>query len=862
MHTEQTLNSAFHHLNSGNWVMAGPLFEGVLQREPHNFAALNGRGFIALQQNRLAQSAADFQQSLAVNPKQAFAHKMLGIVLGAMGQVEASMQAFAAALALDAKDPEVYFNRANFRFQAGQAQAALADLDAAIQLRGSYLEARSNRANLLVQLGDFARAEKDLDYLVNKITNHPDLWVALGLAKHKVGKHKESMRCNERALKLAPNHPDALLNSASASYDQGDYPSSLTWADKAICASPNRAEAHYARAQALMAMSRFEEALMELQQASGAQALMPHVLFKLGACYVRLKRFHEAVTAYQQAWRLGPPDVMAYLLYAEALVAVGALTEAMTLYESAIQTEPQNASLYNDMGVAFERMQLFDRALECYCKAMSLDAENRLFAYNAAGMYATLNRFPEAIALYEKISSGGRAFKGFDEDFLIALIKVCSWGSYAEKYTGLLSRIRSENQLSNPFPLLCLPSTLEEQQICARNFVSDKYHTEQAVLNVSQPRAKGSKIRIAYLSSDFYNHATSYLMAEMFELHDRLRFEVIGVCYGRSPKDEMRERVSKTFDRFIEAVDRSDAEIAAMLQVLDIDIAVDLKGHTQNSRLGIFAQRIAPIQMHYLGYPGTLGAPFIDYLVADPTLIPEAHQRFYSEQIIYLPDTYQVNDRSRRIADIDDTRHDHGLPESGFVYCCFNNNWKITPDIFDVWMKILNRVAGSVLWLFEDNPEAAKNLRSEAVARGVAPERLVFGKRLPLDQHLARHRHAELFLDTLYYNAHTTASDALWTGLPMVTKLGQTYASRVGASLLRAVGLPELVVDSLEAYEALAVDFAMNPEKLAATRRTLADNRLTTPLFDTPRFTRNLEAAYEAIWNRHQQGLAPNHVYV
>lgn len=306
MNSSQALQLGFQHLNSGNLPMAGQLFDGVLQQEPQNFAALNGRGFIALQQNRLPQSAADFQQSLAINAQQPFAHKMLGIVLGAMGQFEASMQAFAAALARDAKDPEVYFNRANFRFQAGQAQEALADLDAAIKLRGSYLEARSNRANLLIQLGDFAKAEKDLDYLVGKVTNNPDLWVALGLARHKVGKHKESMLCNERALKLVPNHPDALLNSSSATYDQGEYPAALAWADKAIAATPGRAEAHYAKAQALMAMHRFDEAIVSYTRAIELNPNYAEAWMGRGLTRARLRDLDAAVGDYDRAVALKP----------------------------------------------------------------------------------------------------------------------------------------------------------------------------------------------------------------------------------------------------------------------------------------------------------------------------------------------------------------------------------------------------------------------------------------------------------------------------------------------------------------------------------------------------------------------------
>lgn len=306
MNTAQALQLGFQHLNSGNLAGAGQLFEGVLRQEPQNYAALNGRGFIALQQNRLPQSAADFQKSLSVNPKQPFAHKMLGIVQGAMGHFEPAIQSFAAALALDAKDPEVYFNRANFRFQAGQTQEALGDLDTAIKLRGSYLEARSNRANLLIQLADFARAEKDLDYLVTKVTNNPDIWVALGLAKHKVGKQREAMQCNDRALKLVPNHPDALLNSSSATYDQGEYPAALDWAEKTVAATPTRAEAHYAKAQALMAMSRFEEAVTSYSKAIELNPNYAEAWMGRGLTKARLRDLDGAVVDYDRAVALRP----------------------------------------------------------------------------------------------------------------------------------------------------------------------------------------------------------------------------------------------------------------------------------------------------------------------------------------------------------------------------------------------------------------------------------------------------------------------------------------------------------------------------------------------------------------------------
>ena len=367
---------------------------------------------------------------------------------------------------------------------------------------------------------------------------------------------------------------------------------------------------------------------------------------------------------------------------------------------------------------------------------------------------------------------------------------------------------------------------------------------------------------MAYLSADFFNHATAFLMAELFELHDRERFDIIGICYGRSPDDEMRRRVSQSFDQFLEVADKSDQEIADLIHGLGIDIAVDLKGHTTDARLGILAYRPAPVQVHYLGYPGTTGAAFMDYLIADPLLIPPDHQPYYTEKIAYLPDCYQVNDSQRRISDRTFTRTELGLPETGFVFCSFNNNFKITPDLFDTWMKLLKRVEGSVLWLLQDNETAAENLRKEAVARGIEANRLVFAKRMPLADHLARHRCADLFLDTWYYNAHTTTSDALWAGLPLVTKIGDTFAGRVAASLLTAMALPDLITDTPQAYESLAYELATAPAKLQSFRARLAKSKQTAPLFDTLRFTRHLEDAYEQILSRSRQGLEPDHIFV
>ena len=351
-------------------------------------------------------------------------------------------------------------------------------------------------------------------------------------------------------------------------------------------------------------------------------------------------------------------------------------------------------------------------------------------------------------------------------------------------------------------------------------------------------------------------------MAELIELHDHQRFELIGISFGPYHRDQMQVRLEQSFDRFIDASAMSDMQIAQLSRELKIDIAIDLKGFTQNCRTGIFAYRAAPIQVSYLGYPGTMAVEYMDYLIADRVLIPEQSQAAYSEKIVYLPNSYQVNDRQRVISDKVFTREELGLPTQGFVFCSFNNNYKILPVTFESWMRILKAVEGSVLWLYEDNQTATMNLRHEAKSRGIDSSRLIFAQRMPLSEHLARHRVADLFLDAFPCNAHTTASDALWAGLPVLTLIGQSFASRVASSLLNAIGLPELITQQQGEYEDLAIEIAKNPEKLKALKDKLVNNRATAPLFDTPRFTNDLEQAYLQMVQRYQADLPPEHLFV
>ncbi|HMH18234.1 MAG TPA: hypothetical protein VK572_08810, partial [Burkholderiales bacterium] len=430
------------------------------------------------------------------------------------------------------------------------------------------------------------------------------------------------------------------------------------------------------------------------------------------------------------------------------------------------------------------------------------------------------------------------------------------WHERGARVETLRGHVREGRSIVDPFAFLVACQELDEQKLCAEHYLADAL-PEGLPVPYRSGRVRHDKIRVAYLSSDFHEHATAQLAAGLFELHDRSRFETIGVSFSPDDGSEMRKRVSGSFGRFSDVRAMSDAEVAHLLRELEVDIAVDLKGYTKGSRPGILAHRSAPIQVSYLGYPGTMGAGFIDYILADEFILPPQHQGFYTEKAVYLPGSYQVNDSKKRIAERAPTRAEAGLPQEGFVFCCFNISYKIQPPMFDIWMRLLCLAPGSVLWLLRDNALAEENLRKEARARGVEPHRLVFASRMKLDEHLARHRLADLFLDTLPYNAHTTASDALWAGLPVLTCAGGAFAGRVAGSLLHAVGLPELVTQSLEEYEALALTLASEPPRLGEIRRKLERNRATAPLFDTDRFRRHLESAYTTMWDIWQRGEQP-----
>jgi len=440
---------------------------------------------------------------------------------------------------------------------------------------------------------------------------------------------------------------------------------------------------------------------------------------------------------------------------------------------------------------------------------------------------------------------------------------MCEWDRYEEERSELLSLVDAGAPASVPFTLLAVPATLRQQQVCAERFVEETLgpaaRAAQSPIVRARQGQRNRKIRLAYVSADYGDHPVANLMAGVFEHHDRSRFEITAIALSPDPvrPAAARERIRSAADRFLVVNDKNDSELVELMRAEEFDIAVDLNGLTAGVRLGIFAARIAPVQVTYLGCGGTSGARFFDYLIGDPVAVPADEEEFYTEHIVKLPDSLQPNDAQRVISPIAQARADHGLPEAGFVFCAFNNAYKFTPAMFDLWMRLLAQVDGSVLWLLDGNRWATQNLKKEATARGIAPERLVFAPRLPNADHLARCRLADLFLDTLPCNGGATTSDALWAGLPVLTCPGHGLAGRMSASLLHAVGMPELVTGSLAEYEQLALRLARNPDQIAAVKAKLARNKTISPLFDTARCTRHLEKAYALMCERAERGEPP-----
>jgi len=653
------------------------------------------------------------------------------------------------------------------------------------------------------------------------MSNDPRALLRSAWVLHEEGKLDEADEQYRAALSAAPEDPDALHLFGVLQAQRGVLAAAARLIGRAVELSPRNANALYNLGNVLRDLHRREEALKSYDRAAAEMPGNPGVWTNRGAVLEELGRPLEALASFDRALSLEPKHVTAHYNRGNALRDLGRADEALASYRNALALAPNYAPAWDASGAVLQDARRFDDAYVAYDRAYALDP---------------LLPYVEGWRLHAKM-------------------QLCDWANLALEIARLESNVRAGKLVAAPFMLLACSASPDLQLSGARSYADDKYPNQPALWHGENYRH--DRIGVGYVSGELREQATSSLAADLFETHDRGAFEIHGFAIG--PKDEspMRRRLHDGFDIFHDLAGTTSRVTAERIRSFEIDVLVNLNGYFGAEQTGIFALRPAPIQVNYLGFPGTMGASYIDYIVADPVIIPEADQKHYSEKVAYLQESYQCNDRKRRIGAPRLTRADCGLPGEGFVFCCFNGSHKLTPDSFASWMRILSNVEGAVLWLLDSHPMVKRNLSREASRLGIDPKRLVFGPMMKLEDHLARLKLADLVLDTLPHNAHTTASDALWSGVPVLTCVGSTFAGRVAASLLKGAGLPELITWSAGDYEALAVKLARERPLISGLRTKLEANRDTCPLFNTPRFARQIEAAYKAMCERQWRGLPP-----
>ena len=758
----------------------------------------------------------------------------------------------------------------------------------------SLLLATTQRAMKLHERGMLAEAERFYSAILQVRPDYFDALHLLGVLRQQQGNSAEAVRLIAAALKMKPQSVDALCNfgavmnalkrhdEALAAFDQalavepgfapvlnyrgntllqlGRPAEALAAFEQTLASNPNDVEALISRGNALMMLHRPEDALAAFDRVLAISPDHAVALGNRGMALTHLKRHEEAVESHARALAVTPDRIGALNNYGNALLMLGRAAEALAAFDEVVAAAPGHPEALRQRVAALHALGRHEEALEACDRVLALAPDDPDTNFNRGFSLATLDRLEEAMASYEQARVRGhmpaRNMLG------ICRLAAADWGRAGE-IAGEVKADLAAGTPANPLLVMAYGFDAANQLKAAKSYVRILVPVTPKPLAPSAALGTSDRLRIAYLTTAFREHPIATAIANLFERHDRRRFEIIGVSIGRDDGSAIRSRMVAALDQFHQVAGENDHSVARLLNSLGVHVAVDLNGWTDGCRPGIFAYRPAPIQVSYLGFTGTTGAPFIDYILADRIVLPFDEQPFFTEQIVHLPDCYHVNDASRRVSPTVPARAELGLPERGFVFCCFNHSGKITAAIFDLWMRLLAQVPGSVLWLSKINALAQANLRREAAASGIDPDRLIIATWTDsIEDHLARHRAADLFLDTLPYNAHSTAADALFAGLPVLTCTGATFPGRVGTSLLAAAGLPELVTHSLDDYERLALSLATDPARLAAIRRKLEANRSECRLFDSDRFRRNLEAAYATMWDIHRRGEHPRSFHV
>jgi len=844
----------------------------------------------ALQQGVDAHKAGQLQEAhrlyaaiLKVQPKHPDANHNTGLLTVGFGKIKLALPFFKTALEANPSNAQFWYSHIVALMKLDKAIEAKALLDQAKRkgIKGAdfdQLEKKLNDANkalsikpdsadgyynMGIALQGQNKLEEAIEAYNKALSIKPDTadaYYNMGIALQGQNKLEEAIEAYNKALSFKHDYADAFINMGAALLEQNKLEEAIEAYNKALAIKPDYAEANYNMGNVLQKQSKLEEAIEAYKKALSIKPDYAAAYDNMGSVLKDQGKLEEAIEAYNKALAIKPNSSEAYNNMGNALKEQNKLEEAIEAYNKALSIKPNSSEAYNNMGNSLVEQGKLEEAIEAYNKALAIKPDDASFYNNIGIALSKQGKLEDAIEAYSKALDINSNHEAARTQKLYQQAHICNWAGIA-KDCNLIPKLGISEKHVQPFMLFSLEDAPDRHLIRSEIYAKANY-PQKTLPPKARPSKRPKRIRIGYFSSDFKEHPVAYLIAKVLEKHNRDQFEIFGYFLYCDKKSEMRQRLENSFDSFADVQSMSDKDIALQARQDEIDIAVDLNGYTTDARTGIFAYRAAPIQINYLGFPGTLGADFIDYIVADRSLIPVENQKYFKEKKLYLPNSYLPTDNSRELSKKKITRSKMGLPDDAFVFCCFNNNYKISPNEFDIWMRLLTKVPNSVLWLRQSNQLSNINMKNEAQKCKIDPSRLVFADKVPIDEHLARQKLADLFVDTFSFNAHTTAADALWAGLPVVTKVGLGFAARVAGSLLNAVGLPELVTETEQDYEALILELATNPSKLGKIKKKLAINRLTQPLFDTELYTKHLEIGYLEAYERYFEGNLPETIIV
>jgi protein O-GlcNAc transferase len=881
---DQALSLAKEKIHEGYPEKAKQIYRGILQKFPGNKNASDGlvelsggsiskvskvqdpsqdlQGTIVnlYSQGQLQQALNQTNILLQEYPSSSVLYNICGAIYQGLGQLDASVNAYKKALAFNPDYVDAYFNMGIALQGQGKLKQAIKAYNKALSIKHDNAEAYNNMGNALKELGKLNKAIASYNKAISIKPDYADAYYNAGTALKKQGKLDEAVVSYNKALSFKPDYADAYYNMGIVLKDQGKLKEAIEAYNKALSVKPDYANVYYNMGIVLQKQIKPQKAIEAYSKALAIKPDHADAYYNLGNAHKDQGNLEEAIEAYKSVLSIKPNYADAYNNMGTALQLQNKPKAAIESYNKALAIKLDYVDVYNNIGTAFKDQGKLEEAIVFYNKALFYKPDYSEAFYGMGTVLQLQNKPQEAIESYNKALAINPDNANARTQKLHQQAQICNWDGIAED-VSLIPELGTSKNYVPPFGLLTLEDAPDRHLIRSKLYAKANY-PQKTLSTKARPSKRPKRLRIGYFSADFHEHPVAYLIAKVLKLHNRHQFEVFGYSLHGSNSCEMRRRLEKSFDSFRDVESMSDRDIALQARQDEIDIAVDLNGYTQNARTGIFAYRAAPIQINYLGFPGTMGSNFMDYIVADRFIIPVENQKYFSEQQLYLPNTYLPTDDSRKLSKKKITRSEMRLPDNAFVFCCFNNNYKISPTEFDIWMRLLTKVENSVLWLRKSNQFANANIKNEAQKRNVDPSRLIFADKMPMDEHLARQRLADLFVDTFTYNAHTTASEALWVGLPVVTKIGQGFSARVAGSLLKAVGLPELVTETDQDYEMLILELATNPTKLAKIKEKLATNRLTQALFNTELYTKHLENGFHQAYQNYLDGNPPKTIIV